>query len=904
MTAQASANDAALRRRQLESHEVNQVSALIGNVALVALVGAALWGGVDSLALQIWLALALTVPLARVLMAIAYRKGLCSSWNPLIWLTLIRARMGLNAALWGSLLWLFFDAALPVQSMLLLFLVGIFAIGAMTVLPYDFAAAMLIALPTLGSVGLRLLMEKDSGYNYMGAILLLGMLIVLAGARRAYVGFLLNVRAMESEHERSDALQQSQEKLRATSALLEQQQAALAATLKNVSQGILQLDAQGRTTLYNRRFLQILDLPESLMAAGPTLAQITQYQKEHGHFGADLELLDEGVRNDVLGVIDGQAASAMLATRSSYLRHTRDGRVLEIKTSHPPNGAMVRTYADVTPYFEAQKALRERDEQFTMLSRHSPGVMFELRADAQDHVSALFLSSAAQDIWGFAPEDLLRDLGPALRCIPRADADSMLAALRRSAQLGQRLSLDFRFNHPRKGPLWLRCVGTPVAGAGGVVIWHGYSEDISADKAAAQALREAKEAAEAANKAKSAFLANMSHEIRTPMNGMLGMVELLSSQTLSAEQESYVTTLRRSGRSLLNLLNEILDLAKIESGKLELESRPFNLRTLIQSSLDLMAASAKQKGLRLDMQWSADLPEVLLGDSMRVQQVLNNLLGNAIKFTSQGSVGISAAPEPSLGPGGARICVIDTGPGMDRETLDRLFKPFTQADSSTARKHGGTGLGLAISRLIVQAMGGQASVESEPGRGSSFCFTGQFGLPTPEQRDFAPTGSAYSPLPGMAKPPNQNLAPGAGKEKAEGDLVLPSRRILLVEDNLTNQFYAQSVLRKLGHQVDTAVNGREGFEQATSGQRYDLILMDCQMPEVDGFEATRRIRQHEAKQGLGRGLIVALTAGTMSEERQACHDCGMDEIMAKPFSIKDMRELLERLAMGRIGAPS
>jgi len=536
------------------------------------------------------------------------------------------------------------------------------------------------------------------------------------------------------------------------------------------------------------------------------------------------------------------------------------------------------------------------------------------------------------------------------------------------------------------------------------------ARDVTQHKRSEEALRLAREAAEAASHAKSSFLARMSHEIRTPMNGVLGMTELLLETGLTATQRKYAETVQRSGQNLLGIINDLLDFSKIEAGKLELENVDMDLRRTIEDVVDLLAERAHSKGLELACSIPASLPTHVKGDPLRLGQVLTNLVGNAIKFTEQGSVVIRVASvDENAKKATMRFEVSDTGVGISRDAQTRIFDEFSQADGSTTRKHGGSGLGLAISKQLVEMMGGSIEVESAPGAGSTFSFTASFekqehppaevapmgmltgvralivestainrgilhaqmsnwGMTnrvaaTPEQAlellaEAAQRGAPYDiaimdlALPGMdalelaravrsrsdiakvrlvmltrrqvdvrnardagidaclSKPVRQtvlyeclvNVMAGQTQEAVATPAVrepltavTPGMRgtILLVEDNLINQQVALGILQIQGYSVTVVNNGREALD-AHQNSTFDLVLMDCHMPEMDGFEATREIRERERAAGSKRLPIIALTANAMAQDREACLDAGMDDHLSKPFSMLTLQEMLDR----------
>jgi signal transduction histidine kinase/CheY-like chemotaxis protein len=398
----------------------------------------------------------------------------------------------------------------------------------------------------------------------------------------------------------------------------------------------------------------------------------------------------------------------------------------------------------------------------------------------------------------------------------------------------------------------------------------------------------AKEAAEAGARAKSIFLATMSHEIRTPLNGVLGMASLLRQGQLTLEQRRNVDAITSCGDALLHIINDILDLSKLEAGMMEIEDAPFDLSLLINSTVDVTRGAATGKGIALEVHTDPALPRIIRGDRNRLRQALLNLLSNAIKFTEIGKVVLRATrhgPADQL-----RIEVSDTGIGIPEEARDRLFKEFSQIDASISRRFGGTGLGLAITQRIVQAMHGRIGVESEPGKGSSFWFEIPV-VPAPDavlSDDTAGFEHRALPLPVSAI--------GAGERPLPPIPTTGGWRILVAEDMAVNQMVARGLLEVRGHSVDVAADGAEAIAKAEEND-YDLILMDMQMPRMDGLEATRLIRARGGK--LARIPIVAMTANAFGSDQAACSEAGMNDFIAKPVDAEKLHATLNRVMAGR-----
>jgi signal transduction histidine kinase/ActR/RegA family two-component response regulator len=391
------------------------------------------------------------------------------------------------------------------------------------------------------------------------------------------------------------------------------------------------------------------------------------------------------------------------------------------------------------------------------------------------------------------------------------------------------------------------------------------------------ALRQERDLAEAATRTKSQFLANMSHELRTPMTGVLGMLDLVLLGNLEVEQREFIDAAHASARSLLLILNDILDMTKIEMGKFTIEAKPFSLRKCAESTLNILAPAAKSKGLDLNLTVAANVPETLVGDQLRLNQVLTNLVGNGVKFTTQGKVEISVVAGDSA-PDGRRdvtVTVTDTGIGIPADRRELLFKAFSQVDESHTRSHGGTGLGLAICKEIIESMGGTINFSCEEGEGCTFFFTIPF-VEGEEER-------------------NSDIVPG--KTATAGDVPRTEEtkkaRLLVAEDDLTIRQILGKLLQKSGYETDFAENGQLVVEMWERGE-YDMILMDVQMPLMNGFEATAAIREIELTHG-GHIPIVAMTAHSLKEDEEKCLAAGMDTYLSKPIDLATTRQVISEI---------
>jgi PAS domain S-box-containing protein len=527
---------------------------------------------------------------------------------------------------------------------------------------------------------------------------------------------------------------------------------------------------------------------------------------------------------------------------------------------------------DITERKQSEQALLATEEKFRQLAENIREVFWMMSPITNE---TLYVSPAYEQVWGRTCDSLYQDPMSFTEAIHPDDLDAAHLWFARQIA-GELIDSEYRIRTPDGEEKWIRDRAFPIRDqAGKLTRVVGIAEEITERKRYEEELIQAREGAEAANEAKSRFLANMSHEIRTPMNGVLGMVQLLLETDLTPEQRRYATVAHGSGRTLLALIDDILDLSKIEARKIVLENLSFNLRDTVDDVVQLLHAGAAAKGLFFHSCWSPEIPALVRGDAHRLRQVLTNLSSNAIKFTQHGGVTLNAVLDgQAQGAVTVRFTIVDTGIGIAPDQIAMLFRPFTQADASTTRRYGGTGLGLAICKQLVEMMGGSAGVDSKEGQGSSFWFTITLEL---------------EPAPANAgQKPSQSGDAGIGARWVTAPKAR-APRILLAEDNPVNREVALALLRKLGYKPNAVTNGAEAVE-AVRNEEYDLVLMDCEMPVMDGFDATRRIRG-----SIHPGMpIIALTANAMQVDRDRCLREGMNDYLSKPVDLRQLAEALDK----------
>lgn len=485
----------------------------------------------------------------------------------------------------------------------------------------------------------------------------------------------------------------------------------------------------------------------------------------------------------------------------------------------------------------------------------------------------VYVNDAVTKISGYSAEELIGQTPRILQ--GEGTSRETLDQLKESLKNGQSFNGELK-NYSKDGTAyWLEISIVPVKNEKGKIThFTAIERDVTERKAFEKELRLEKENAEAANIAKSDFLATMSHELRTPMNGIIGMAEMLLDSNLDSEQRDNTETLHGSSENLLSILNDILDISKIEAGELELEYVPFHINTAVQQIMQLFTPIAAHQGIDIKLDRDEKVPSTVISDLGRIQQILRNLISNAIKFTEDGSVKIILKTAFEKGNPYLFVAVQDTGIGIPTDKIDSIFEKFTQADTSITREFGGTGLGLAITQQLISMLNGEIGVDSVQGKGSTFWFT----------------------IPLEIADENMKAINFYDKDINISDMDIPTDiKILAVDDHPINQKFIMKLLKKLNFtDIDMAENGRIALEMIDT-KSYDIVLMDCQMPEIDGYQAATLLRERE--KGTGRHLpVVALTANAMIGDREKCIRAGMDDYLSKPIKADKLMELIKKYA--------
>ena len=624
--------------------------------------------------------------------------------------------------------------------------------------------------------------------------------------------------------------------------------------INSIGDPVFVKDRQHRFILVNDAECKMLDL-QSDEILGRTIYDLfptkemgdTSWEKDELVFSTGKENLNEETIASAAGV-----SHTILVKKNLYTANDKDQ-------------FLVGAVTDITERKQAENALRESEERYRSLTDAMPDLVFIVNRDDKveyvNNVAAKYLNLLPQEVIGRARSDLF----------PPEASPSQELELQKVFENGDAVRNIVEKTAFCGREVWLDTQIVPLKTANDKdQFLVGAVTDITELKRSEEILRKSKEAAEAATRAKSEFLANMSHEIRTPMNAVIGMTGLLLDEDLTTNQKECLETIRRSGESLLSIINNILDLSKIEAGVTDLECQPFELIRCVETSLDLVSADANKKGISTRCEFDDNTPAVILGDPTRLSQILVNLLNNSVKFTETGEISVAVSGKRLEGEKyEIHFAVKDTGIGIPLDKMGRLFQSFSQIDSSTTRKYGGTGLGLAISKKLVEMMNGTIWVESEAGSGTTFHFTIKVEKTLHEPIDINKLDSKS----------NASL-----NGKLDHHL-----SILLAEDNLVNQMVTQRMLNKLGCRADVASNGIEVL-RALERQSYDVVIMDVLMPEMDGLEATREIRRRWPESG---PKIIAMTASVLKCDRETCLAAGMDGYISKPAKLVELKSALE-----------
>ncbi|SEG27687.1 PAS domain S-box protein [Marinobacterium lutimaris] len=633
----------------------------------------------------------------------------------------------------------------------------------------------------------------------------------------------------------------------------------LEAVLETAVDGIVTIDSRGLIESMNPAAEQMLGWKiDEVAGQNVSLLMPAPYKEAHdGYLSNYLKSKD--------AKIIGSGREVMAKHRDGHLIPIRLG-VGEVELDGQPP-LFVGFITDISEQRRMQSALRESEHQFRTLLGNMPGVAFRCLTD--NPWTMMFISDAVEELTGWPPEEFINGRKHMAQLICEDDMELCERTVSEAIQNRSSYSVEYRIRHRDGSQRWVLDSGDFEFVDDRAKWIDGVLLDITERRNMEDELRYSKQAAEDAAQAKAAFLANMSHEIRTPMNAIIGFSDVMREGKLEPEQKRYIDSISNAARSLLYLLNDILDSAKLERGKLTLDVIDFSLHELLDSLVSTYWLTARKKGLDLKLTLDPALGDYFQGAPDRIRQVLTNLLGNAIKFTEAGSVELKALRNAQ---GRIEFNVIDSGIGMSQQAVESIFEPFTQADASMSRRFGGTGLGTTISKQLVELMGGEISVTSQEGQGTEFRVT----LPlTPGMKPERPVTQASS-----------------------SEIVLPNLNILIADDISQNLELLELVLGRDGHKVTRARDGLEALEKINA-QKFDLVLMDVQMPKMDGLTAARRIREKEAAEGLPTLPIIALTASVLEADKQAARAAGMNGFAQKPVEPQNLKTEIARVITGK-----